>query len=240
MVVMESLDKVVWRVHMRHWWLAVLFLQLFLMALMSGCLATHRWVRQGTNEFKWEGGLLKCHHCLGTWDDQYYHDIVAQVCHQEGSVYNSWCNQFSDLRYAGRAFLAVDIFCLAVLLLWTGKTVAILNGRNFLRDWVFTVLGLFACCCHIAVVIQWHVVTMSFFYGDCYHLSDGQDRANLCALDGPMLAVALCVLLPLLTLLWVALKAKSAPPRLEEPDEEVEKKPEEVVDSDQVGLARED
>ena len=63
------LEKRVWRVKMRHWWKLVFFLQVFLIALMSGCLATKRWVRQGSKQFKWEGGLLKCFHCFGEWDD---------------------------------------------------------------------------------------------------------------------------------------------------------------------------
>ena len=237
MAIMEGLDKVVWRVQLRHWWIVLLLLQLLVIAVMSGCLATHSWVRQGSHEFKWEGGLLKCYHCIGSWDNQYYHDIVAEVCHQDGEVYDSWCDQFRDLRYAGRTFLSLDIFCLALLVLWTGKTIAILNSRNFLRDWVFPLFGVLICMCHIAAVIQWHSVSMAFFYGDCYHLSDGQDRANLCALDGPMLAVALCVMLPILTGLWVAVKAKAAPPRLHLPEQEEEEKPKEVVDPEQVNLA---
>ena len=218
------LEKRVWRVRMRHWWKVVLFLQVFLISLMSGCLATKKWVRQGSKEFKWEGGLLKCFNCIGYWDNLYYHEIVAKECHMQGLVHNSWCNQFSDLRYAGRAFISLDLFCIAVLLLWVAKTVAELYQRKFLRDWLFPVLGLIATAAHIAATIQWSVVTEAFFYGDCYHLSDGSDRANMCALDGPGLAVVNCIYLPLLTAFWVALKVKSAPPKLVE-----EKELEEIV-----------
>ena len=181
-----------------NWWKVVLFFQALLGCLMIGCLGTQRWVEQGEGDVHWKGSLLECYSCPGDWREKSYEKIADQECHFQSTPHLAYCDQFQSLRDAGSAFLALEILSLICLGAWTIRVLLELFNKPILPNEIAYAVPVIGAAIHLAALIQWCLVSNSFYESDCTAITDGEEKAKLCSLDGPALALTVALIYPLL------------------------------------------
>lgn len=170
----------------KFWALTIFFLQGLILILMLGCFGSGSWVKQGTGDFAWKGGLLRVTEGSNIWNaasnyDSYsgmeYIDMQAS-CSNLYSV--SKCSLFKNLKEAGQTFCFFEVFSYAFTVVWMIKIVFIIIQKPFLDKftYVWPGAGLF---CHVLAEIIWSGVTKASFSGSCSDITSD----NLCSTEGP-------------------------------------------------------
>ena len=181
-----------------NWWRVFLGLQLFLFSLMIGSLGTSRWVEQGQGETHWKGSVLECYSCPGNWTEKSYADIADQECGISGAPHTGLCDQFESLRDAGQSFVALEVLSLVCLIAWSVRIILELLNKPILPNEIIYAIPVIGTGLHLAALIQWCLVANSFYDKDCPDLTDGNAKTKLCSLDGPILALIVGIVYPLL------------------------------------------
>jgi hypothetical protein len=193
----DNLDDKLLCLKLRLWWFIFLGLMAFLLILIIGCLATPRWVFQGDGDFELQGGLLKCTDCPGDLDGETYKDIIDDDDYCDNQVYDGLCDTIKKLQGAGGAYLAFSIFTIIVLLGWSVFFIFAIFKKKFPGPhWIPYLFPVVTLVLNFLAIASWGGASEAKFKDkdncDMMSLSDEED---ICATDGPGLALFIFLLL---------------------------------------------
>ena len=181
-----------------NWWRVFLAALLLLFCLMIGGLGTQRWVEQGQGDTHWKGSLLICNSCPGNWTEESYEDIADEECKFTYRPRTGYCDQFESLRDAGKSYIALEVLSLVCLIAWGIRIALELYNKPILTNEIAYAVPVIGAALHLCALIEWCLVSNSFYDSDCPDLTDGDSKGKLCSLDGPALALTVAILYPLL------------------------------------------
>jgi hypothetical protein len=179
----------------RFWWFLVIFCQGIIGIFMFATLGTRKWVRQGDEDYEWQGGLLECSLCHGNsdWFEENYESIKSDECDADGDQHHAWCSMFEDLHTAGGVFVFFELLSLGLLGLWIARVALCLCRKRMCHDLVAYVFPTAAFFSHMLGLVIWASVSKSGFNADCDAFADGSARTDVCSTNGPALAVLTCL-----------------------------------------------
>lgn len=181
-----------------NWWRVFLAALSLLFCLMIGGLSTQRWVEQGQGDTYWKGSLLSCNSCPGNWTDESYEDIADEECKFTYRPRTGYCDQFESLRDAGKSYIALEVLSLVCLVAWGTRVALELYNKPILTNEIAYAVPVIGAALHLCALIEWCLVSNSFYDSDCPDLTDGDSKEKLCSLDGPALALTVAILYPIL------------------------------------------
>lgn len=180
----------------RYWWYLVIFCQGVIGVFMFATLGTRKWVRQGDEDYEWQGGLLECTFCHmnSDWYEETYDSLKSDECDADGDEHEAWCTMFENLQAAGGVFVFFELVSFLLLGLWIARVILCLCGKRLCHDLVALVFPITAFLSHMIGLIIWASVSKSGFNADCEDFMDGSSRTDTCSTTGPALAVLTCLL----------------------------------------------
>eukprot|EP00359_Climacostomum_virens_P005332 CAMPEP_0204904138 /NCGR_PEP_ID=MMETSP1397-20131031/4686_1 /ASSEMBLY_ACC=CAM_ASM_000891 /TAXON_ID=49980 /ORGANISM="Climacostomum Climacostomum virens, Strain Stock W-24" /LENGTH=537 /DNA_ID=CAMNT_0052072883 /DNA_START=69 /DNA_END=1682 /DNA_ORIENTATION=- len=186
------------------WLFIFLGLMAFLFILIIGCLATPRWAYQGDDDLEIIGGLLTCSDCPGTLDGETYADIMEDDDYCDNEFFDGLCDTITKLQHAGGAYLAFSIFTIVVLLFWTAFFILNIFKKKIPGPkWLPYLLPALALLLNFLAIASWGGASEAKFKDkdecDVLSLTDDED---ICATDGPGLALFIYLYLILYSVLF--------------------------------------
>ena len=180
-------------------WLKIfLVIQISIIILIIGELATPKWVYIDSSSF--EGGIIQCYGGCGK--DQSYQDFYDSNCPPNSTDYNykvskRYCNIAEDLASAGNLKIILDVASIGAILIWLSTMLCIRTK--------FKVVCLSILCSFIYMIIffastiVW-IVSAPVSFDNCDSIDkeyneyeDDLDTFKACVSHGPKLGVALMV-----------------------------------------------
>lgn len=196
--VRRSLDESLLCLRFRFWWFITLFQQSFLLILMVSCLSTPKWVKQGDYLYQWEGGVVMCTTCedmecqgCGSFDNKAYSDLKDDSSCDASDIAKSFCKAFDDLSSAGGVYFFFEMMSMSMLIVWILQVAFLLLAKQcFSRmRWLAYVFPALTLLFHLVGLIIWAGVSEAKFDGDCENSSFDGGKPDICATNGPALAV---------------------------------------------------
>ena len=216
------MSKRIYGIEQQIYMLIFLGIFLFSFVLMAGTLASKSWVYTTVRVYiysgsynDWhnkiinlrifEGNLYRCtESCTET-----YKKLSSEFCHSVERNYVYYpenyfmCRLFKDLNKGMKIYLICE--CFAMFCLFLVAILLVFSRRSFrmiLLYIIYTLLTLVVFA-HYTGFISWMSVTNTNFNRDCVEFPhNASENMNLCAGDGPALALFLAILLPLTSILF--------------------------------------
>lgn len=181
----------------RLWHFIFLGLMAFLLILIIGCLATPRWVYQGDSDTEIIGGLLVCYNCPGDLDGETYASIIKNDDFCDNSNLDGLCDTIKKLQGAGGAYLAFSLFTVVVLLVWTTYFILHILKKNFPGPkWIPYLFPLLSLILNFLAIAAWGGASEAKYRDkDKCDVISTADEEDICATDGPGLALLIFLFL---------------------------------------------
>lgn len=190
----------IYKLSIKNWYYIVLALNLVSTMVMIGSLATNRWVKQGKDNTRWEGGLIVCEKCDGQFEEEKYSDIADDVCGEDDL--DGFCDLYEKLSAAGNVYFVLEIISIAIILVWSLRIVACFFGKALFKDWITYGISAMGCLVHTAGFIAWIIIADALYGQDCEDVSRS-DFKPVCPTHGPGLAIAAILILAIDNLLFI-------------------------------------
>lgn len=196
-----STFNLLYNISLRGWYLGMLIFIIILLCIMIGSMSTPRWSYQGENEFKWRSGILKCGGCQGKWENKYLQEILED---SEDNDIKGWENTMKRLYKGGVIYIVLESFSVLMGCFWAGLMAWLLKEKKLARECIlYWVVGL-TILFHSAAISGWFGASGAGFNSDCKKVPNYSDKdLDLCASDGPILAILIEVCLIVLGILFL-------------------------------------
>ena len=167
-----------------------------LWGLQIAALAVPKWSRVFEDDDSVEStfGLFECDDCPGIWEDGSVYCLKDDFC-QGGSQHNGACKNFNDLVYGGELYLACTVVSFVFGLMVLERLVYSMGGAGANHPASFYTAAFGQHIFQVVATALWFGYTGAEFDADCDEAFDPQeeDRYDICAYDGPVLAVV-CII----------------------------------------------
>ena len=172
------------RIGISKWKVLLKTILYFNFSLMIGSLTTPRWVKQGDRNTLWRGSLTRCGGCSGEWEDKYYYEIYEI----SKDNYVLGCEEtFEALYVAGFLYLTFEVLALVVyvflIVVQSGFIVKVASDKCIGKV-IFSIFLL-----HTIAVILYFTISKIKLLRDCSRASDYFTSYNVCANQGPTIAL---------------------------------------------------
>ena len=186
-------------------YLSLLIFILILICVMIGSISTPRWSYQGSGQFRWRAGILKCGGCQGKWEGEYFSNILQDAKDKD---IKGWENTMNKLYYAGISFVIIESFAIGCCVVWAVFIGFIIKNRKICRDWVVLLFAVLASVLHSAALVAWFVKSEAGF-GDCDEVAtQDDDDLKVCASHGPAIVIAVEIAVVLACVLFLVVFCK--------------------------------
>lgn len=170
-------------------------LVLSLWGLQIAALAVPEWSRifEDNDGNEWTFGLFECDDCPGVWEDGSVYCFEDFFC--AANVNGGACKNGRDLVYGGELYLACTIVSFVFGLMVLERLVYSMGGVGTNHPATLYVSAFGQHIFQVVATAIWFSYTEAEFDSDCddTYDSDDDDRFNICAYDGPVLAVV-CII----------------------------------------------
>lgn len=185
----QNIEDFIFCMKARYWTLMLVLLELLVFVIILAILSTPHWVKQRDDYRQWEGGLLICTDCPDKYDGDSYATLADDDDICDNSNLDGLCTTFKNLRDAGAVFTAFSVIALFTMTVWFVRTAMLFCGRRF-KLWFSIAWPIMTLFFFILGFIVWAGVSKAKFQDvdNCDKLST-EDREDLCATDGPGLAL---------------------------------------------------
>jgi hypothetical protein len=199
-----SLEDKVLCLTLRLWWFVFLGLMTLLLCLIIGCLATPRWTYQGDGDYEITGGLLVCSNCPGDADGESYASIIKNDDFCDDDLLDGFCETITNLQGAGGVYLAFSLFTIVVLVVWAVFFILQVLKKKFPGPkWVPYLFPGLALVLNFLGIAAWGGASEAKFKDkDKCDVMSLADKEDICATDGPGLALFIFLFLILFSALF--------------------------------------
>jgi hypothetical protein len=168
-------------------------LVLSLWGLQIAALAVPKWSRIfEDSEIESTFGLFECDDCPGYWEDGSVYCYEDLFCDNPSS---GACKNFRDLVYGGELYLACTVVSFVFGLMVLERLVYSMGGVGANHPASFYTAAFGQHIFQVVATAIWFAYTEAEFDADCDtdNGGDSEDRFDICAYDGPVLAVV-CII----------------------------------------------
>lgn len=170
-------------------------LVLSLWGLQIAALAVPKWSRlfEDDESLEMTFGLFECDDCPGIWEDGSVYCFEKSFCTDNPS--EGACKNGRDLVYGGELYLACTIVSFVFGLMVLERLVYSMGGVGANHPASFYTAAFGQHIFQVVATAIWFAYTEAEFDTDCDDTYDSteEDRYNICAYDGPVLAVV-CII----------------------------------------------
>ena len=191
-----------------YWWIYLVLLGIIFI-FMIGTLGAPKWAWQETDDDDaWHGSLTKITKSdFDPIDEDPYDDILddGDTCDNDlfEDIFEDYCDQIQILLDAGAAFITFELITMIFMILWALLLLLEICGKPLpvFLGYVPPVVTFFF---HFLGFVCWAGITEVKFEDGCDEIT-GTDKEDMCAGEGPALALFLFFVLLFVNAIFVVL-----------------------------------
>jgi hypothetical protein len=129
-----------------------------------------------------------------------YIDVQSYATYTFGYEAKTLCSTFKSLYTSMIFYLVIESFSICLMIAWLLCIIISTRIKSAFMIFISIILSFLSSCLHIGVFIAYMVITRTNFNLNCkYFPFHSGNQMNLCAGDGPGLALFISILLPIVT-----------------------------------------